>query len=738
MSEKKEGALPDEVKELLECLKEGSPKFQQHLAQLKEYLQKDRIANTNGLVEYILQNIHARDFQRNACFFLADVVVYIQSVNKIPKKYELDCVDAGLTLHNHEERQIWVDESYNEVYPHYRILIQDDKLRRFNTKDYRKDLIRTCTKNVNYLQIMYVLSRNVSPRNGYVLFNNILHKSEISYRYKLLALEYFAHAVNKIALERAKYIAQMLPLVLGKFYSLEGKPYCNDNVTSIDVLISMCKFATVLCDESIKTQEDDKQDVALHSIIAFIMKVISYHHAELPINKNIERMIRYIHYDHLEYPKCVEIYSKLSSNVYLERREKMVKDCLSALIWRLSIINTNISRILENVNILMPNAKACALENSTLEISILCYLIFVEKINDFCFPKIYSELYLFNLMIRNSYNLLLCIPEADEDAKQNLLIKAYHLICLCAFLSNVIQRRDGAVFYNIYNFRWRPLEFLQTVHRTIHDNKTFKTYSKTVYNAVCIIMRNFKWDILYSLYYKLLNESLPDYARSLIASFLKDEMHKQMVRVVKRVEATKQEFQKNEDFEKLLNQAVHTQRNKSPTQDAAPPLGDTTQLAKIKELAEEINKLGVQVKNIIYMLVSEESVLLNVDAITVVLNMIKMILLNKNLKPFYHFVVNVEQPSACFLQSKIRHFHTQIKLEKAILEREKKEDANSIFYTNMNGDSRSRGPDQEEVTYQNTDISMNELEIVVMLLGDVEASIDGMKARVEKIEVPQG
>ncbi|GAB68807.1 hypothetical protein PCYB_142350, partial [Plasmodium cynomolgi strain B] len=728
MSEEKVSTLPDEVKDLLECLKEGSAKFQQHLAELKEYLQKDRIKNTNTLVQYILKNIHASGFQKNACYFLADVIVYIQSVNKIPKKYELDCVDVGLTLHKHETRQIWVDEDYDEVYPQCRIRIQDDKLRRFNTKDYRKDLIRTCTKNVNYMEIMYVLSRNMSPRNGYVLFNNILHKSEISYRYKLLSLEYFAHVVNKIALERAKYIAQMLPLVLGKFYSIDGKPYYNDNVTSIDVLISMCKFSNVLCDQSIKTQEDDKQDVALHSIIAFIMKVISYHNKELPINKNIEKMIKYIHYDHLEYEKCVEIYSTLSSNLYQDRREKMVKDCLSALLWRLSIINSNIPRILENVNILMPNAKACALENSTLEISILCYLIFVEKINELCFPKIYSELYLFNLMIRNSYNLLLCIPEADEDVKHNLLIKAYHLICLCAVLSNIIQKRDGTVFSNIYNFRWRPLEFLQTVHRTIHDHRTFKMYSKTVYNAVCIIMRNFKWDILYSLYYKLLNESLPDNARSLIAAFVKDEMHKEMVRVVKKAEMIKQEFlYKNEEFENMLNQAIQEERNKSST-PAVTSFGENTQLAKIKEVAEEINKLGTQVKNIIYILMSEESVLLNVDAITVVLNIIKMILLNKNLKPFYNFIVNVEQPSACFLQSKIKHFHTQIKLEKAILEREKKEDANSIFYTNVNGDSRGRGPNQEEVTYQDTDVSMNELEIIVMLLGDVEASIDSIKA----------
>ncbi|EUD68826.1 hypothetical protein C922_00514 [Plasmodium inui San Antonio 1] len=725
MSESKVGTLPDEVKDILECLKEGSSKFQQYLAQLKEYLQKDRINNTNILVDHILRNIHVSDFQKNACYFLADVIVYIQSVNKIPKKYELDCVDVGLTSRKEEARELWGEENYDEVYPQCRIPIQEDKLRRFNTKDYRKDLIRTCTKNVNYMEILYVLSRNVSPRNGYVLFNNILHNSEISYRYKLLSLEYFAHVVNKIALERAKYIAQMLPLVLGKFYSIEGKAYCNDNVTSMDVLISMCKFSNVLCDESIKTQEDDKQDVALHSIIAFIMKVISYHNAELPINENIERMIKYIHYDHLEYQKCIEIYSELSLNLYEDKREMMVKDCLSALLWRLSIINCNISRILENVNILMPNAKACALENSTLEISILCYLIFVEKINESSFPKIYSELYLFNLMMRNSYNLLLCIPEAEEGIKNNLLIKAYHLICLCAVLSNIIQRRDGEVFSNIYNFRWRPLEFLLTLHRTIHDHKTFKTYSKTVYNAVCIIMRNFKWDILYSLYYKLLNEPLPDKARSLIAAFVKDEMHKKMVQVVKKAEAIKQEFQKKEDFENVLNQAIQAERNKS-SKVVTPP-GDNTELAKIKQIAEEINKLGIQVKNIIYILMSEESVLLNVDAITVVLNMIKMILLNKNLKPFYTFILNVEQPSACFLQRKIKHFYDQVKLEKAILEREKKEDANSIFYTNMNGDSRGRRPGREEVTYQATDVSMNELEIVLMLLGDVEASVESVK-----------
>ncbi|KJP90011.1 hypothetical protein AK88_00180 [Plasmodium fragile] len=726
MSEGNVDTLPDEVQDLLEYLKEGSTKFQQYLEQLKEYLNKDRIKNTNILVEYILKNIHVRDFQKNACYFLADVIVYIQSVNKIPKKDELDCVDVGLMLHKHEEKKKWVDEDYDEVYPQYRIKIQDDKLKRFNTKDYRKDLIRTCTKNVNYMELMYVLSRNVSPRNGYVLFNNILHNSEISYRYKLLSLEYFAHVVNKIALERAKYIAQMLPLVLGKFYSIEGKPYYNDNVTSIDVLISMCKFSNVLCDESIKTQEDDKQDVALHSIIAFIMKIISYHNAELPINKNIERMVKYIHYDHLEYQKCVEIYSKLSSNVYQDRREKMVKDCLSGLIWRLSIINSNIPRLLEHVNILMPNAKACALENSTLEISILCYLIFVEKINELSFPKIYSELYLFNLMIRNSYNLLLCIPEADEDVKNNLLIKAYHLICLSAVLSNIIQRRDGAVFSNIYNFRWRPLEFLKTVHRTIHDHKTYKTYSKTIYNAVCIIMRNFKWDMLYSLYYKLLNEPIPDNTRSVIASFLKDEMHKQMVRVVKKADAIKQDFQKNEEFENELNQAIQAQKNKSCT--AVIPPGDNTKLEKIKQVAEEINKLGTQVKNIVYVLISEESVLLNVDAITVVLNIIKMILLNKKLKPFYNFIINFEQPSACFVQSKIKHFYTQIKLEKAILEREKKEDANSVLYTNMNGYSRGRGPDQQGVTYQDTDVSMNEMEIVLMLLGDVEECVNSIKA----------
>ncbi|ANQ09674.1 Uncharacterized protein PCOAH_00038620 [Plasmodium coatneyi] len=727
MSEKEVSALPDEVKDLLECLKEGNPKFQQYLVQLKEYLQIDRIKNTNTLVEYILKNIHARDFQRNACYFLPDVVVYIQGVNKIPKKDELDCVDTGITLHKHEGSEKCVNENYEEVYPQFRIPIQDEKLRRFNTKDYRKDLIRTCTKNVNYMEMMYVLSKNVSPRNGYNLFNNILHNSEISYRYKLLSLEYFAHVVNKIALERAKYIAQILPLVLGKFYSIEGKPYYNDNVTSMDVLISMCKFSNVLCDESIRTQEDDKQDVALHSIIAFIMKIISYHNAELPINKNIEKMITYMHYDHLEYEKCVEIYSILSSNLYHDRKEKMVKDCLSGLVWRLSIINSNIPRLLENVNILMPNAKACALENSTLEISILCYLIFVEQINESCFPKIYSELYLFNLMIRNSYNLLLCIPQAEEEVKHNLLIKAYHLICLSAVLSNIIKKRDEAVFSNIYNFRWRPLEFLKTIHRTIHDNRTFKMYSKSVYNAVCIIMRNFKWDILYSLYYKLLNESLPDNVRSLIASFLKDEMHKQMVHLVKKAEAIKQEFHKNEDFEKVLNEAIKTERNKSSTQ-VTPP-ADNAELAKMRNVAEEINKLGTQVKNIIYILMSEESVLLNVDAITVVLNIIKMILLNKNLKPFYNIIVNFEQPSACFVQSKVKHFYNQIKVEKAILDREKKDDANSIFCTNMNGYSHGHGAEQTRgVTYQHTDVTMNELDIVLMLLGDVEECVDRIRA----------
>ncbi|CAA9990747.1 conserved Plasmodium protein, unknown function [Plasmodium knowlesi strain H] len=726
MSEKEVSTLPDEVKDLLQCLKEGCSKFQEYLSKLKEYLEKDRIKNTNTLVEYILKNIHERDFQKNTCYFLPDVIVYIQGVNKIPKKDELDCVDVGLTLHKQDVREKWVDDNYDEVYGQFRIEIQDEKLRRFKGKDYRMDLIMTCTKNVNYMEIMYVLSKNMYPRNGYILFNNILHNSEISYRYKLLSLEYFAHIVNKISLERAKYIAQILPLVLGKFYSIEGKPYYNDNITSIDVLISMCKFSNVLCDESIKTQEDDKQDVALHSIIAFIMKIISYHNAELPINKNIEKMIKYIHYDNLEYEKCLDIYSKLSSNLYQDRREKMVKDCLSGLVWRLSIINSNIPRLLENVNILMPNAKACALENSTLEISILAYLIFVEKINESSFPKIYSELYLLNLIIRNSYNLLLCIPQADDDVKHNLLIKAYHLICLSAILSNIIHKRDETVFCNIYNFRWRPMEFLKTVYRTIHDNRTLKTYSKVVYNALCIIMRNFKWDILYSLYYKLLNESLPDNARSLIASFVKDEMHKQMVRVVKKAEMIKQEFHQNEDFEKLPNQVIQVEKNKLSCPITPPE--DNTQLAKMKQMAEEINKLGAQVKNIIYILISEESVLLNVDAITVVLNIIKMILLNKTLKPFYNFIVNIEEPSSCFVQSKIKHFYTQIKLEKAILDKEKKEDANSIFYTNMNGYSRGHGPHREGLTYQNTDVTMNELDIVLMLLGDVEQCVDDIKA----------
>ncbi|GAW83348.1 hypothetical protein, conserved [Plasmodium gonderi] len=729
--------IPDEVKEILSCLQEGNSNFQKYFGILKnEYLNKDPINNTTCLVKYILKNLKISEFQKNACHYLADIVLYIQGVNKIIRENENEFTEDILILDKKDEFEFREGQNYDSVYPHdtiypeYRVEIRDGRLRQFTSKDYRNEIIKNCTKNINYLELMYVISTTVSPQNGYVLYNNIFHKVEISYQYKLLSLEYFAHVVNKITTERAKYIAQILPLILEKFYSIDGSPYYNDRVNNLDTLVSMCKFVNVLCDESIKAQEDDKEDVALHSIVAFIMKILSYHNTDLPINRNVERLLKHIHYDDLDYEECLKVYTNLSSNLYKNKKEIIVKECLSCLTWRLSIINSNIPRILESVNIIIPNTNTCALENSTLEISILCYLILIERINELCFPLIYSELYLFNLMMRNSYNLILCVPEVNERIKYNLLIKAYHFIFVCSVISKIISKRSSENYSNIHNFKWRPLEFLKTLHRTLYDYRKFKTYSKSIYNSICIIMRHFHWDIFYSLHYKLLNEALPDNARSLIAAFVKDEIYKQIIRIIKKEDLMKENLYKNENFAKYTNIPPNGSCEKNNTNSLVTQEGSLEEM-KINEFIKEINNLGQQIKNIIYLLLSEDSVLLNVDSIIVVLNMIKMILLNKKFKSFYKFVVNIDQPSTCFLQSKIKHFYNQIKIEKTILEREKREDGGAR-YTGMEGNALVDIPYHKMIISKDNSISMNELEIIVMLLGDVETSIENIKAFQER------
>ncbi|SBS88065.1 conserved Plasmodium protein, unknown function [Plasmodium ovale] len=713
--------IPDVIKDVLGTLNEENVNFQKYLQCVKEYLDEDPVKHTRRLLSYILNNINVNEIQKNICHYLADIIVYIQHVNKMEYISNEEVTDGK------NERR-W--ECNNSSYPEYRIEIRDEKLKKYIAIDYRKEIIRNCTKNINYLKLMYIISNNVLPPNGYVLFINILHKREINYQYKLLTLEYFANVANKITIERAKYIAQILPLVLEIFYNIEGEPYYNDNINNLDTLISMCKFVNVLCDESIKTQEDDRQDVALYSIVAFIMRIISYHNADLPLNKNVEKLFKYITYDDINYEECLKICSKPATvSPFKYKKEDIVRDCLSSLTWRLSVINPNLHGILERVNILIPNTKACALENSTLEISVLCYLILIERINVYSFPLVFSELYLFNLMIRNSYNLILCVPKAKERIRNNLLIKAYHFICICSVLSKIIKKRNDHYYSNIYKFKWRPFDFLKKIYETLHTYSNLKMYTKVIYNCISNIMRNFYWDVFYSLYSRLIIECTVDQVRSTISAFVKDELYKQMIRIIKKCESIQQSPYKRECNPILLaySDGTHTNSSITPFDDLPEIQQKENQEEDMKksEIIEEINKLGYQIRKIIYILIGEESVLLYIDSITVALNMIKMILLNKKFRPFCKYILNFNEMATCFLQNKIKYFHDQIKIEKSVLtsEMENRNSLTPMMNQTLQG--------HVNVNSTSNDVNLNKLEIIVMLLTDVENIIAEIKLHMQ-------
>ncbi|KYN96942.1 hypothetical protein PGSY75_1314100 [Plasmodium gaboni] len=725
--------LPSEIKDALISLHDEHFSYQKYLNVLKDYIYLDPIKNINTLINYILNNINNHDIEKNICHYLSDVIIYIQDINKIISE-ENNII---------EEKLDESDYSNSLFYEEYRIKIKDEKLKKYDVGDYRINLIQNCTRNINYLKLMYIISNVILPKNGYVLFINIFHKHEINYQYKLLSLEYFANIANKINIDRAKYIAQILPLILEKFYNTDGEPYYNDNINNIDILLSMCKFINILCDESIKAQEDDKQDVALYSIVAFIMRIICYHSVYLPINRNVEKLGKYIYYDHINYNECLKEYSNLTYNLYKSKKHILIKNCLSSLIWRLSIINPNLPRTIERVNILIPNTKACALENSTMEISILCYLILIERVNINSFPLVFSELYLLNLMIRNSYNLILCVSNAKESLRDSLLIKAYHFIIVCCFLSKCIYRKNKEYYTNIYKFKWRPYDFLKLIYETIHNYNHLKFYTKHIYYSISNIMRNFQWDIFFSIYNRLIIESSSDTVRSIISSYVKDELFKKMIHVVDSVqqidmiscEFTTQEILKGEDGNNFVKEKEINNKHYSSTNDYNNndinkehiPYNITSNIQSKNSKENEIHKIGCQIKKIVHQLIGEESVLLYIDSITVALNIIKMILLNKRFTQFYKYIIKVDETSTCFIQNKMKYFYDQIKIEKSVLSYENQKNNNSITQINDNNDILQT---EQNLNTTFNNINMNKLDIVLMLLSDIEKSIAEMKQNI--------
>ncbi|EAA16122.1 hypothetical protein, partial [Plasmodium yoelii yoelii] len=311
--------IPNNLVDILISLNLEDPKYPKNLQVVTNYLNEDLIKNTNKLVNYIIDNINVGQINNNISNYLADIIIYIQKANAIENSEELkknaEAINTSL---------IW--EETCSIYPEYRIKINDEKLKKYLVNDYRYDIINNCTKHINYLKLLYVVSNNILPQNGYMLFINIIHNIDINYQYKLLSLEYFAHVANKITLERAKYIAQILPIVLDKFYNIDGEPYYNDNINNIDTLISMCKFINILCDKSIKSQEDDKQDVALHSIVAFIMRIICYHNFYLPLNKNVEQIFPYIKYDSIDYNECINVYKTIPLVSYRNKSDHIIRE----------------------------------------------------------------------------------------------------------------------------------------------------------------------------------------------------------------------------------------------------------------------------------------------------------------------------------------------------------------------------------------------------------------------------
>lgn len=734
--------IPNRVKDVLSTLHENHVSLHKYLGIIKDYVNEEPIKNCNNLINYICNNVNSSEVENSLSAYLAELVEHIQGANEkdVVKKKQNDEDENEENKANKEndenindknkddkipeekigENSEDVDVSDDELFcSEYRIHIRSKNLNKYKTPDFRKSLMQNFTKNVNYLKLLYTISNQVLPKNGYVLFLNIIHGREINYRYKLVALEYFANCANRIKSNRAKYIAQILPTILEKFYNIDGEPYYNDNINDVDLLIGISRFVAVLCDESINQQEDDRQDVALYSIVAFIMRIVYYHSSFLPLNKNIEQLYKYINYSDINYEECINIYRYIDRGLYTLGKERTIKQCLSSLIWKLSVINPNLPRTLEKVNILIPNTETCVLENSTLELSVVSYLILIQKINKEAFPLVYSELYLLNLMLRNSFNLILCVPIAKEHKRMKLLLRAYHFITIAAVLSKVIEKTQKEAFSNIYKFNWRPLDFLTKVYQTLQEYNGLQNLTNVIYNCISNIMRNFQWDVFFNLYSKLICNCENDLVRGTVAAFFKDELFKHMCRVVQKVE----DLQKEKDLEQQKENNEESEEYKMK-----------------EEINVLIDKTGKQIKKVVYTLLNEECVNLYLSSITVALNILKMVLLNKRFEPFYQYIVNLENSPKCFVQNKLQYFLDQIKIERQVLQNKCQSEksmstADSVSEYNSNVNNTMNSTNFNDVFYKKmdknaiNDATENQLCIITFLLEDVEKAIQQIKLK---------
>lgn len=733
--------IPDSVKDVLSTLHENHVSLHKYLGIIKDYLNEEPIQNCNNLINYICDNVNSSEVENSLSSYLAELVEQIQAANEkdvVGKKqtHENDKNedndketsdnkrdnkrDDKIVKEKNGENDGDVCISDDELFcSEYRIHIKSKNLNKYKAPDFRKSLMENYTKNVNYLKLLYNISNKVLPKNGYVLFLNIIHGHEVNYRYKLIALEYFANCANKIRANRAKYIAQILPTILEKFYNIDGEPYYNDNINDVDLLIGISRFVAVLCDESIKQQEDDQQDVALYSIVAFIMRIVYYHSNFLPLNKNVEQLFKYINYTDINYEECMDIYRYIDKDLYTAGKEQIIKQCLSSLIWKLSVINPNLPKTLEKVNILIPNTETCVLENSTLELSIVSYLILIQKINKEAFPLVYSELYLLNLMLRNSFNLILCVPIAKEHKRMKLLLRAYHFIAIATVLSKVIEKTQKEVFSNIYKFNWRPLDFLTKIYQTLQEYNGFQNFTNVIYNCISNIMRNFQWDVFFNLYFKLICTCENDLVRGTAATFFKDELFKQMCRVLQKME----DLQKEKDLERQKENNEESKQYK--TKETVNAL---------------IDKTGKQIKKIVCTLLNEECINLYPSSITVALNILKMVLLNKRFEPFYQYVVDLENSAKCFVQNKLHCFLDQIKIERQVLQNKCHSEksistADSVSEYNSNINNTTNSANFNDGFYKKMDnnainnATENQLCIITFLLEDVEKAIQQIKLK---------
>lgn len=781
-----EGPVPNEVKDVLSTLHEEHACLNKYLDVIRKYLADDPIKNCNSLISYICNNVKSSEVENSLSSYISELVEHIQVANaidfvkggntkesievsinkkqeeneklggygekdsgqnkgenetKFEANRENEKNEEGNIKHGnvhregngrkigeeheqqhgdehkeqHEEEHDNVDISSDQLFcAEYRIQMKDEKLNKYKAPDYRKDLLKSCTKNVNYLKLLYTISDKVLSKVGYVFFLNIIHGHNVSYQYKLVSLEYFAHCANRIKSNRAKYIAQILPTLLEKFYSVEGEPYYNDNINDVDLLIGISRFVAVLCDESIKHQEDDQQEVALYSIVAFIMRIVYYHSNFLPLNKNVEQLFKHIHYSAINYEECLQIYKNIDENLYKTKNELIIKKCLSSLIWKLSIINPDLPKTLEKVNILIPNTETCVLENSTVELSVVSYLILIQKINKEAFPLVYSELYLFNLMMRNSFNLILCVPISKEHKKLKLLLRAYHFISVAVFLSKIIEKEEKQAFSNIYNFKWRPIDFLTKIYQILPQYNHFHNYTTVIYNCICNIMRSFHWDVFFHIYSKIISNCENDLIKGTAAAYFKDELFKQLCTVVQQIKDMKKETEMNHSSEECLQLEQNI--------DAL------------------VDKTGKQLKKIVFILLGEDSVALYFNSILVVLNVIKMILLNKRFEPFYKYLIDIEDPSKCFLQNKLQYFLDQIKIERHVLQNTDQSEksisttdslsgynsniSNAVGNNNFN-DAIQKKADKNSIN----NLSENGLYLVTFLLEDIEKAIKRIKLK---------